>query len=123
MQTAILLLVAYVALDELQQHSEQNGWQKRLGAKWYNTKALQWLNTQTGWQNKHNWGKNKAMKYLYKTALVSLTDGEHFFQLLKHLALAGLVWFFTGKLLFAVAAMLIIALTSWLLNEVILRRG
>lgn len=119
MTEALILVAAYVALDELQQHAEQNGFKPSLDSQsWYNTKALPWLNKKTSWKNKHQWQPS----WLFKTALVSLTDGEHFFQLLKHLVLAALVGVLTGSLLIAVLTQVVIAAASFILNEVFLKR-
>lgn len=118
----VLLVAAYVIADELQQHSELDGWKKRLTPQgrpsWWNDKARPWLNVSTGWKNKHNWQPS----WLFNTALVSLTDGEHFFQMLKHVALAGLVWLLTGVFYMAVIAYAVIAVFSYLLNEVFLKK-
>ena len=118
---ALLLVGVYVICDELQQHSEKNGWKKRLhptGGGFWNLKARVWLNNKTSWENKHNWQPS----WLFKTALVSLTDGEHFFQMLKHVALAGVVAIFIPMWWGFFAAYGFIACMSFIMNEVFLRR-
>ena len=119
---AMILVGVYVVFDELQQHSEKNGWKKRLhptGEGFWNMKARKWLNNSTSWKNKHNWKPS----WLFSTALVFLTDGEHFFQMLKHVALAGILAVVFPSLWWAFfVAYAVILCASFLLNEVFLKR-
>lgn len=70
----IIGIALFKVFDELEQHAELNRFKGRYA---------NWLNKSTGWRNKHEWKPN----WLFKTALVFTTDGEHFFQMLKHLSL------------------------------------
>tara|TARA_R110000851_G_scaffold68410_1_gene153957 strand:+ start:40 stop:411 length:372 start_codon:yes stop_codon:yes gene_type:complete len=123
MEALIILVTVYVIFDELQQHCEKNGWKLRLNPKGdnygvWNTKVRPWLNNETSWKNKHN----MRPSWLFKTALVGFTDGEHLFQLLKHLTIAGLAWHFTGSFLLGVLTQAVISGTSFIMNGFFLRR-
>ena len=59
----------FSAFRELSEHAKES---KFLG--WGN-----WWNTGTSWANKYNWNPS----WLFKSAMVWVTDAEHFFQMLS----------------------------------------
>lgn len=116
----IILLILYVLFDELQQHSEQSKWKPKLPSpkSVWNDTILLWLNKKTSWKNKHKWKPT----WLYSTALVSLTDGEHFFQLLKHICLAIIIGLqFEYVLIATLLTMVVIGIISYIVNDIILK--
>jgi hypothetical protein len=119
---AMILCGVYVIFDELQQHSEKNGWNKRLhptGEGRWNMKIRPWLNNETSWKNKHN----MEPRWLFSTVLVWLTDGEHFFQMLKHVVIAAIVAILTSTWWMFIVGYAAIALMSGIMNELVLKRG
>lgn len=58
---------------ELMEHSRDNRWDKP-----YST----WWNSNKAWRNKHEWQPS----WLFKTALVWMTDAEHFFQMIMNMS-------------------------------------
>jgi len=64
---------------ELMEHSRDNRWDKP---------NSNWWNSNKGWKNKHEWQPS----WLFKTALVWLTDAEHFFQMVSTLGAFAAVW-------------------------------
>ena len=57
---------------ELMEHSMDSKWSYK--STWWNRKV--------SWKNKHDWKPS----WLFKTALVWMTDAEHFFQMIMNMA-------------------------------------
>lgn len=108
---SFIMIIANVVFDELQQHSEENKW------KFKNKKLNDWLNEKTSWRNKHNWKPS----WFFKTAGVFLTDGEHFFQMLKRICILIIPCLFVNFYILPVL-FLFQMLMSGFMNEKVLKK-
>lgn len=110
-----MMILLNVIFDELQQHSEENKW------KMPNKALNNWLNEKTSWRNKHTWGDKWGLpKWVFGSALVFATDGEHFFQLMKRMCILIIPCLFLSFWLFPLF-MLIQNGISWAMNEKFLK--
>lgn len=75
----LLTGIVFAMGRELMEHSRDNRWRRHLGP---------WWNSNTGHLNKKNWKPS----WLFSTALVWLTDAEHFFQMVSTLGAFASVW-------------------------------
>ena len=88
-QTALLVALfafMFAAFRELSEHGKEGGF---IG--WAN-----WWNTPLSSTNKHSWGPDWLPKWVFGSALVWLTDAEHFFQFLSLLCLLAIVFILGG---------------------------
>ena len=106
---SFLFAALFKVFDELEQQSELNKWKTKWD--WLNN----WLNKEPGWKNKHNWRPT----WLFSTAIVWVTDGEHFFQMLKHLCFAAAFAPLIGWS--AILVMLFVMISSFVMNEIVLK--
>jgi len=91
-----ILAIIYNISKEMEEASFQNTYPANWGS---------WWNNETSWPNKHRWGKALAsrigfaksfIKLSMRTWLVFITDAEHFFQMVRMLAMAGVVYYAGG---------------------------
>lgn len=84
-----VLAFVYAYARELSEHSKESRWNINMEFRGQGLDDL-WFNSKpTAWQHKDEW----RPAWLWSTALVFLTDGEHFFQFLSSLAVAGIAWY------------------------------
>jgi len=72
-----IVAILFAMGRELMEHSMDSKWDKPHST---------WWNRRVSWKNKHEWQPS----WLFKTALVWMTDAEHFFQMVMNMsALVG----------------------------------
>jgi len=88
-QTALLVALfsfLFAAFRELSEHSTEGKF----------TNWPDWWNASESWTNKHSWGPDWLPRWVFGSALVWLTDAEHFFQLLSTFSILAMIFILGG---------------------------
>jgi hypothetical protein len=86
----IYLILAFVYY--ISKELEEAAWENTFPKHWSS-----WWNNERSWVNKYQWGNsNELLSFSMKTWLVFITDASHFFQFVRMVSMAMLVYHAAG---------------------------